>query len=83
LRAWLAEIARDEGVERIDLQPLDETEVAALVYSMLGEEVRPAALADIRERSDVNPIFVEELLASRTDTLEARPDVVASEAPLS
>jgi len=73
LRAWLADIARDERVERIDLESLNETEVATLVHNILGEDLRPAVLADIRERSDGNPFFVEELLASRADIRETLP----------
>ena len=65
LRAWLADIARDGNVERIDLEPLGEADLVTLVLNILGSELDPTELADIRDRSDGNPFFVEELLASR------------------
>ena len=65
LRAWLADIARDDHVDRLDLQPLSEDDVAMLVPNIVDEQVGTAELAEIQERSDGNPFFVEELLASR------------------
>ena len=38
VRPWLAEVARDASVERIDLVPLTEPETAALVREILGED---------------------------------------------
>ena len=73
LRPWLAEIARDENVERIDLEPLDQIESALLVREILDEDLKQNELADIHQRSDGNPFFVEELLCCRIDGTEALP----------
>ncbi|HKZ90789.1 MAG TPA: AAA family ATPase [Candidatus Limnocylindrales bacterium] len=73
LRPWLAEVARDANVERIDLAPLAENETAALVHHILGEELSSADIAEIQHRSDGNPFFVEELLASRVGSSAALP----------
>jgi DNA-binding CsgD family transcriptional regulator/tetratricopeptide (TPR) repeat protein len=67
LRPWLAEIARTDRVERIDLVPLEEPEVAALVGHITDGEVPVSELDDIVLRSDGNPFFIEELLAARVD----------------
>ena len=68
LRSWVAEISRSTKVERLELDPLGEEEVAELVRDITGEEPTPAAIAEYYQRSDGNPFFVEELLASRTDS---------------
>jgi len=73
LRPWLAEIARDDNVERIDLEPLDHAELAALVHNILGEDLQATELDEIHERSDGNPFFVEELLCCRIDVSETLP----------
>ena len=73
LRPWLAEIARDGNVERIDLQPLGASDLALLVREILDEDLRPSELIDIQERSDGNPFFVEELLCCRLDAGETLP----------
>ncbi len=73
LRPWMAEIARDDNVERIDLEPLDHAELAALVHNILGEDLQATELDEIHERSDGNPFFVEELLCCRIDVSETLP----------
>jgi ATP/maltotriose-dependent transcriptional regulator MalT len=67
LRPWLAEVGRSEGVERLELDPLDEAEVGELVRSITGDEPTAAAVAEYHQRSDGNPYFVEELIASGVD----------------
>jgi len=67
LRSWLAEVGRSERVERLELDPLDEAEVAELVRNITGEEPATATIAEYYRRSDGNPFFVEELLASGAD----------------
>ncbi len=39
LRPWLAEIARDANVERIDLEPLALDELGAMAHDILGEDL--------------------------------------------
>jgi ATP/maltotriose-dependent transcriptional regulator MalT len=51
-------------MERLELEPLDLPELAELVRNISGEEMAPSTLARLHERSDGNPFFVEELLAS-------------------
>jgi len=68
LRSWVAEISRSDRLERLELEPFDENEVAELVRDITGEEPAPAAIAEYLRRSDGNPFFVEELIASGTET---------------
>ena len=68
LRPWLAEIARDARVERIDLQPLELPEITAIAHHILGEEIAARELDEIHRRSDGNPFFAEELLCCRSET---------------
>ena len=67
LRPWVAEADRSEQVERLDLEPLTATESAELVRNITGIDQPAAALEDIHRRSDGNPFFIEELLASGAD----------------
>jgi DNA-binding CsgD family transcriptional regulator len=73
LRPWLAEISRDAAVERIDLAPLTATETATLIGHIVGEELGAARIDEIQRRSDGNPFFIEELLASRAGSSSALP----------
>jgi DNA-binding CsgD family transcriptional regulator len=66
LKPWLAEVSRDAAVERIELRPLSAQETATLVQHILDHELAAAEVADIQRRSDGNPFFIEELLASRS-----------------
>lgn len=66
IRAWLAEVGRDANVERIELEPLDGSDVASLISHILGEELQDREVQEIQRRSDGNPFFVEELLCCRT-----------------
>ena len=56
LRSWVAEISRSDRLERLELHPLDEREVAELVRDITGEEPTPAAIAEYFRRSDGNPL---------------------------
>jgi DNA-binding CsgD family transcriptional regulator len=67
LRAWLAEAARSERVERLDLEPLDADAVGELVRQITGNDPSRARVEQLYRRSDGNPFFVEELLASDAD----------------
>ncbi len=73
VRAWLAEVVRDPNVERIELAPLDEADVAALIDHIVGEQLQDREVAEILARSDGNPFFIEELLCCRTDYGESLP----------
>jgi DNA-binding CsgD family transcriptional regulator/tetratricopeptide (TPR) repeat protein len=61
VRAWLSELLRLPGVSRLDLSPLDQTEVTTQLAS-LGTFDRGQA-QEIYRRSEGNPFYVEELAA--------------------
>jgi DNA-binding CsgD family transcriptional regulator/tetratricopeptide (TPR) repeat protein len=61
LRAWLAELARAEGVRRIELEPFGEAEIAELLASIDGAAPDPATVASIARRSGGNAFLAEEL----------------------
>ncbi len=73
LRPWLAEMSRLGAVERIDLEPLSEPQIALLVRTIIDEDLASDEIAAIQLRSDGNPFFIEELLASRIHGGEALP----------
>jgi DNA-binding CsgD family transcriptional regulator/tetratricopeptide (TPR) repeat protein len=66
LRPWLAEASRSEGVERLELGPLDDADVAELVHNITGEQPSTRFVTELARRSDGNPFFVEELLCCQT-----------------
>ncbi|MDX6434272.1 MAG: hypothetical protein QOE54_6638 [Streptosporangiaceae bacterium] len=67
LRPFLAELARSDRVERLELGSLGRREMAALLAGITGERPSAAIVAEIRERSGGNPFFVEELVAARRE----------------
>ncbi len=69
LRALLAELERSRLVTRIDLRRLDEGEVAQLASALLDADDAGLGLADLIERSDGVPFYVEELLGSLGSSL--------------
>jgi predicted ATPase len=62
LRPLLAELARIEWVQRVDLPRLTRRETAELAAGVLGHEPEPGLAARLFERSEGNPLFTEELL---------------------
>jgi ATP/maltotriose-dependent transcriptional regulator MalT len=67
LLAYFANLERLPRVERIDLRPLTAVEQGAQLRAILGRPVPAAVLARIHERSEGNPFFAEELLASAAE----------------
>ncbi|MEY2512727.1 MAG: hypothetical protein QOJ89_85, partial [bacterium] len=65
LRALLAELARSDRVERVELQRLTRTEIARQLAGILDHAPAPELAAEIFERSQGNPFFAEELLATQ------------------
>ena len=64
------------GVEAprvLDLQPLAQVDAAALVRALVGEALPPGLVQTVAERSDGNPLFVEELLRSWITTRVLSP----------
>ncbi len=73
IRTWLAEVQRDVRVERIELVALGEAEVAELIDHIAEQPLSEREVAEIYQRSDGNPFFVEELLCCRSDYGETLP----------
>ena len=67
LREVLAELIRSASVERIDLPPFGEDDARTFVTALAEEVMRPEMVTEVIERSQGNPFFVEELLASQAD----------------
>jgi DNA-binding CsgD family transcriptional regulator/tetratricopeptide (TPR) repeat protein len=80
--AFLAELERDDGVQRIDLEPFGRAEVADQLHALLDGPQATTLVDRLFERSDGNPFFVEELVlagaADRTDLPPVVRDVVAA-----
>jgi DNA-binding CsgD family transcriptional regulator len=62
--AMLRELSRSDRTTRIELLPFGRAEVAAFASASLGFEPGPAVVDALLERSDGNPLFAGELLAS-------------------
>src|SRR5215207_2892575 len=62
--AWLAELGRRPGVERLELGPLSRAELAQHLAAVHGAGLSAAALERILARSEGNPFYAEELLAA-------------------
>ena len=63
LRPLLAELVRLPSVERVELSPLDDAEVSALVRRLAGE-VADRTVDDVVARAEGNAFYAEELLAA-------------------
>jgi DNA-binding CsgD family transcriptional regulator len=70
LRPLLAELS---GVRRIDLSPLTSDELAAALEDILGAPPDPGLVERLHGRSEGNPLYAEELLASGADGRGALP----------
>ena len=62
LRPVLAELSRLSEVARIDIEPLDDDEVVALVNGLVPPGAARMPVHEIIRRADGNPFFVEELV---------------------
>ncbi|WRY95525.1 AAA family ATPase [Streptomyces sp. NBC_00481] len=67
LRPLLAELVRLPAVERLELRPMPDTEVARLVRSLRAEPLPDATVGRIVERAEGNAFYAEELLAATAD----------------
>ncbi len=61
----LAEIARNPAVERMDLRPLDLAEQREQLAAILGRRPARDVVENIHARSEGNPFFAEEIVASQ------------------
>ena len=73
---FLAELEREEHVDRIDLRPFDRDEVAELVAAEQDEPPGPELVDRLLARSDGNPFFLEALLAGIGNVDAALPPVL-------
>ncbi|MEU0074980.1 AAA family ATPase [Streptomyces sp. NPDC006332] len=67
LRPLLAELVRLPAVERLELRPMTDPEVARLVRALWSSPLPDATVRRIVERAEGNAFYAEELLAA-TDT---------------
>ncbi|MFC8513051.1 AAA family ATPase [Streptomyces sp. NPDC057257] len=68
LRPLLAELVRLPAVERLELRPLADPEVAELVRALQDRPLPDATVRRIVERAEGNAFYAEELVAADTDT---------------
>jgi DNA-binding CsgD family transcriptional regulator/tetratricopeptide (TPR) repeat protein len=73
----LAEIARNPTVERLDLRPLDLAEQREQLAAILGHRPERDVVESIHARSEGNPFFAEEIVASRLGRDDAGDEGVA------
>ncbi|GGM61912.1 helix-turn-helix transcriptional regulator [Micromonospora sonchi] len=64
LRPFLAELERARDVDRIELGRLDRDGTGAVLAGLLGNEPAARAVDDIHDRTQGNPLFIEELAAA-------------------
>ena len=67
LAAFLSELDRLPGIERLELQPLRPSEVEAQLAHIAGTTLPAEVVRAIVERADGNPFFVEELAIAGLD----------------
>ncbi|MFL5688571.1 MAG: LuxR C-terminal-related transcriptional regulator, partial [Chloroflexota bacterium] len=61
---FLAELERDDQVERLELQPFGRAELMDQLESLLGERPGAELCDEILDRSGGNPFFAEQLLVA-------------------
>ncbi|GAA3246104.1 helix-turn-helix transcriptional regulator [Pseudonocardia petroleophila] len=69
LRPVLSELVRLPAVERVELEPLDPSDVLALVRLLADGSLTPQLLHSVARRSEGNAFFAEELVSSCSDGL--------------
>jgi ATP/maltotriose-dependent transcriptional regulator MalT len=74
LRPFLAELERSGRAERFELTGLDRADVAEQTAAIIGRRPEPRIVDTIFGRSEGNPFYVEELLASADPAGGALPD---------
>jgi ATP/maltotriose-dependent transcriptional regulator MalT len=73
LRPLLGELDRSEHARRIELSPFDRAELAEALTDILGTAPEPQLLDRLLDRTEGNPLFVEELLAAGLDGRGSAP----------
>ena len=62
LRIALAELRRARALHQLELGGLAERDVAALIAARVGDDVQESFARQVAERTEGNPLFIEELL---------------------
>lgn len=73
---WLAELSHERPVERVELPRLARAEHDALLAALIGEPPDPVLAERVWRRSEGNPLFAEELLATSTGADDELPTSV-------
>ena len=68
LSDMLADLRSDRAFERLTLVGLDEREVGAMIGAWAGHDVPPAFTRAVRDQTEGNPFFVEEVLIHLAET---------------
>jgi DNA-binding CsgD family transcriptional regulator/tetratricopeptide (TPR) repeat protein len=76
LGPFLAELARDSSVERIELPRFQRPEVVAQLTGILGAAPDAELVDAVFVRSEGNPFFTEELVAARQAGASALPETL-------
>ena len=71
LRPLLAELARLPGVQRLELAPFSQAELAEYLEAIAGVRLPADRMEDIYVRSEGNPFYAEQLLAAGVDAGDA------------
>ncbi len=82
---WFGELVREPAVSVLTLPRFEDDETDRLISGALGESARLSVpiLRAVRERSDGNPLFAEELLRSAVDSHRSRSAIAPTALPLS
>ncbi|BCL25833.1 AAA family ATPase [Streptomyces aurantiacus] len=78
LRPLLAELVRLPAVERVELRPMPDGEVARLVRSQRAAPLPDATVRRIVERAEGNAFYAEELLAATSESTPGSTSAVPS-----
>ncbi|WP_328492293.1 AAA family ATPase [Streptomyces sp. NBC_00414] len=78
LRPLLAELVRLPAVERLELRPMPDGEMARLVRSQRTDPVPDATIRRIVERAEGNAFYAEELLAATSESAPGAASAVPS-----
>ncbi|MGA2928679.1 MAG: AAA family ATPase [Solirubrobacteraceae bacterium] len=73
LRPLLSELERLDRARRVELRPFDRGELAEALADILGDEPSGELVERLFERSEGNPLYIEELLAAGLDGRGAAP----------
>lgn len=74
--AFLAELEREDEVERLELRPFDRDEVGEQAASLLDEPPAAALVDRLHARTDGNPFYVEELILANAPDAAGIPPVL-------